>query len=333
MDNSRIEEIKHHLQNFLKESEKNEQLYSIALFDILGFSDFVLNNKTQVVLELYNKLSDLASKLQTRIGESILFAGSVAPIPISKDWKIARLFYNTNGYINVCHFSDTFIIYVSYTMGKSPECLLDTKYDEYPLLFWKDKRYIYDELFETNHHIYLSFLTLCMEFFCQSIIAGIPLRGCISTGKAMMNKSKSLFIGEPLVEAAKAETAQNAVGFAFGSSFNAFHPVYNDYFIPYLGHIKNNKNSRFLSPFVPDWPRYWRESPDYNELDLSEHIMRMCNDSEHNDYYMLATDFVKFSNKNSKWSLEIDRQDIKDMNDYYDRVKKWLKTKSELNNK
>ncbi len=331
MDNGRLEEIKQHLQNFLKESEKNEQLYSIALFDILGFSNFVLNNRTQEVLELYNKLSDLANKLQTHIGESMLFAGSVAPIPISKDWKIARLCYNANGYINVCNFSDTFIVYVSYTMGKCPEWLLNTKHDEYPLLFWKDKKDIYDELFESKHNIYLSFLTLCMDFFCQSIVAGIPLRGCISTGQAIMNKSKSLFIGEPLVEAAKGETAQNAVGFAFGGSFKEYHPVYNDYFIPYLYHMKDNKNSQFLSPFVPDWPRYWRESPEYNELDLSEYIMKMCNDSEHEDYYNLASAFVEFSNKNSKWSLEINRQDIKDMNDYYDRVKKWLETKSELN--
>lgn len=95
--------------------------------------------------------------------------------------------------------------------------------------------------------------------------------------------------------------------------------------------MKDNKNSQFLSPFVPDWPRYWRESPEYNELDLSEYIMKMCNDSEHEDYYNLASAFVEFSNKNSKWSLEINRQDIKDMNDYYDRVKKWLETKSELN--
>jgi len=325
---NKIEEVKRYLQEHLEESEKHEQLYSIALFDILGFSDFVLNNRTQEVLDLYNKLCDLVNKLQTNIGENGPFVGSVSPIPISEDWKIARLCYNSDGYINVCHFSDTFVIYVSYTMGKRPEALLDTKYDEYPLLLWKDKKDKYDELFQSKHNIYLSFLSLCMDFFCQSIVAGIPLRGCISTGMAIMNKSKSLYIGESLVEAAKGEGEQNAVGFAFGNSFKDYHPVYNDYFIPYLYHIKDVVNSKYLSPFVPDWARFWRESPDYNKLDLSEYIMKMCNDPKHKDYYDFATRFVEFSNKNSNWQLEINRQDIKNINDYYSRVKEWFQTKS-----
>ena len=61
--------------------------------------------------------------------------------------------------------------------------------------------------FFSNHHIYISFLQLCMDFFCQSIIEGIPLRGCISTGIAMMDQYKSIYFGNPLVEAARGEPA------------------------------------------------------------------------------------------------------------------------------
>ena len=54
----------------------------------------------------------------------------------------------------------------------------------------------------------------------------------------MTNTNKTIcisrYLGEPLVEVAKGETAQNALGIAFGKSFNNSHPVYNDYFIPYL---------------------------------------------------------------------------------------------------
>lgn len=46
-----------------------------------------------------------------------------------------------------------------------------------------------------------------MDFFCQSIIEGIPLRGCISTGIAMMDQYKSIYFGNPLVEAARGEPA------------------------------------------------------------------------------------------------------------------------------
>ena len=41
------------MEQAIQEVEKGEQLYSIALFDILGFSNLVQNNGTQIVLELY----------------------------------------------------------------------------------------------------------------------------------------------------------------------------------------------------------------------------------------------------------------------------------------
>lgn len=47
------------VEEALKEIGSNEQLYSIALFDILVFSNFVESSKTQVVLNLYNKLLEL----------------------------------------------------------------------------------------------------------------------------------------------------------------------------------------------------------------------------------------------------------------------------------
>ena len=84
----------------------------------------------------------------------------------------------------------------------------------------------------------MPFLQICIEFFCEAIKAGIPLRGCISTGMATMNQHDSIYFGRPLVEAARGEAAQSCIGMAVGRSFNNYHPVYNRYFIPYLGHIK-----------------------------------------------------------------------------------------------
>lgn len=39
-----------------------------------------------------------------------------------------------NGYVNVCHFSDTFIIYVNYNFCKPGFWLADKKDEPYPLL-------------------------------------------------------------------------------------------------------------------------------------------------------------------------------------------------------
>ena len=52
------------MEEAIREVEQQEQLYSIALFDILGFSNLVQNNGTQIVLDLYNKLLDIIHKMR-----------------------------------------------------------------------------------------------------------------------------------------------------------------------------------------------------------------------------------------------------------------------------
>lgn len=243
---------KEEMDKAIREIEKQEQLYSIALFDILGFSNLVQQNGNQVILELYNKLLDIIHRMESNYDGSGTFSGSVVPVPVSDDWKENNLIADANGYIHVCHFSDTFIIYTHYLFKKTAWWLRDTFYEPYPFLIG-EKNTEYSPLFYKEHPIYLSFLQVCMEFFCEAIKVGIPLRGCISTGMAIMDKHQSIYFGPPLVETARGEPAQNAVGVAFGRSFNNYHPVYNRYFIPYLRNIKeNDKRADFLSPMMLD---------------------------------------------------------------------------------
>ena len=122
------------LEDALKIVASQEQIYSIALFDILGFSNFVESDGTQVILDLYNKLLDLINKQKSTFNGSTNIASSVVPFPVSTDWKSNRYIADGNGYINVCHFSDTFIIYVNYNCCKSSFWLADKKDEPYPLL-------------------------------------------------------------------------------------------------------------------------------------------------------------------------------------------------------
>lgn len=309
------------LENVLREISSKEQVYYIALFDILGFSNFVERNGNQVILELYNKLLDLINKQRSSFDKSESFAGNVAPVPISNDWKSNALIADANGYINICHFSDTFIIYVNYLLNKQPFWLADQKNEPYPLLLGEPGAIQYPIMYK-KHHIYLSFLQTCMDFFCQAVVAGIPLRACISTGLAVMDSYKSIYLGSPLVEAARGETARNSLGISFGKSFNNSHPVYNDYFIPYLDNIKEDKK-RFLSPMVLDWARYWRESPEYQNYDLVKYINRMNTDAKHSFYYDNAIEYVNFSNSHSDWASNLKRNNIYNINDYYNEITRW----------
>ena len=307
----------------IQEVEEQEQLYSIALFDILGFSNLVQNNGIQIVLDLYNKLLDIIHRMESSYSGDDTFAGNVVPAPVSEDWKSNQLIADANGYIHVCHFSDTFLIYTHYLFKKSPWWLCDSFYEPHPLLIG-EKNTEYCSLIYKEHPIYLSFLQVCMEFFCEAVKVGIPLRGCISTGMAIMDKHQSIYLGKPLVEAARGEPAQNAIGVAFGRSFNNYHPVYNRYFIPYLGHIKDNdKKSEFLSPMMLDWPQFWRGHSKYKDLSIADCISKMNTNPMFSSYYDNAIKFASFSEKYQNWSVQINRDGMTDINDYYDRVKAW----------
>jgi len=311
------------VETAIKEIEKDEQLYSIALFDILGFSNFVENNGTQIILDLYNRLLELIHKQESTAEGNASEAGSVVPVPTSPDWKNNSLIADANGFVRVCHFSDTFIIYVNYQLSKQGWWLRDTKYEPHPLLIGEAGTQ-FCPIFFQSHAIYLSYLQTCMEFFCQAILAGIPLRGCLSTGMALMDQDKSIYFGNPLVEAARGETAQDAMGIAFGRSFNNYHPVYHDYFIPYLGHMKQDQNkTKFLSPMVLDWPRYWRHSSTFKEHSLVDCIKKMNTNPVFSKYYDNAIQFVEFSEKHENWSDEINREGMGDILGFYKRAIEW----------
>lgn len=309
----------------VREVEKQEQLYSVALFDILGFSNFVQNNGNMVILELYNKLISIIHRKESQNSGYAAFSGSVVPVPVSPDWKSNQLVADANGYIQVCHFSDTFLIYTNFLFKKTAWWLRDSYFEPYPLLICEMDTEL-NPLFYEEHSLYTSFLQVCMEFFCEAIRAGIPLRGCISTGMAVMNKHQSIFVGPPLVEAARGEPAQNAIGVAFGKSFNNYHPVYNRYFMPYFKHIKeHDKKADFLSPMVLDWPRFWRQHYLAKDMTIADYINKMNTIPEFSSYYDNAIKFVDYSKRYENWAERIDRDGMTDIIDYYERVKNWCK--------
>lgn len=313
------------LEEGLKIFSSKEQLYSIAVFDVLGFSNLVERNGNEVVLNLYNKLLELIDKQKSSFKGEKSFAGRIVPVPVSNDCKSAILVADANGYVNVCHFSDTFIIYVNYLLCGQGTFLATAFNEPYPLLLGEIGTK-YDKSFYQNHNIYLSFLQTCMDFFCQAIVAGIPLRGCVSTGYAVMDKYKSIYLGTPLVEAARGEPARNSMGISFGKSFNNYHPIFNNYFIPYLDNIKEGEKSKFLSPMVLDWVRYWRETADFKDYDLIDCINKMKTDTQYSCYYDNAINFVEFSNNNKNWSHELNRDNVEGILDYYERAEEWYKS-------
>ncbi|MCI0424078.1 MAG: hypothetical protein L0312_33525 [Acidobacteria bacterium] len=95
---------------------------------------------------------------------------------------------------------------------------------------------------------------------CETLRAELPVRGALGLGSAIMDKATRTYLGQPLVEAARAEKAQQWLGLAFGPSFASRRdvPFSADFVRPYTKHRKPG-HSDMLPGLVVDWPRMWRE--------------------------------------------------------------------------
>lgn len=143
-----------------------------------------------------------------------------------------------------------------------------------------------------------TFLDRCSAFFCDALRSGVPLRGAISFGDAVMHIPKSTFLGAPLIEAARTESAQDWVGVALSKSVRQvrFPPDRVQRFDP---PVKPGKED-LLSGLSLDWPRYWRDFITGSAVES----LRKLRSEDHGEYYDNAEKYVEFSRKNQDWMMQ-----------------------------
>ena len=106
-----------------------------------------------------------------------------------------------------------------------------------------------------------SFTQLVAETICFGLELGLPLRGAIAAGEAVLDSGAGVFLGEALIEAARTEREQQWIGVSFGPSFSRegrgagfyLHTV-----LPYKSQYKD-LSSEYATGMTVDWPRHWRE--------------------------------------------------------------------------
>jgi hypothetical protein len=140
-----------------------------------------------------------------------------------------------------------------------------------------------------------TFLDRCSSLFCNALRIGFPLRGAISVGEVILHKKSNTFLGEPLVEAARLEAAQDAIGVALGISVRVigFPPDRVQKFEP---PVKVGKYD-LLSGLVLDWPRHWRDFCDGFAVEKLQELRA----EGFSKYYDSAIDFVQYSEMNAMW--------------------------------
>lgn len=172
-----------------------------------------------------------------------------------------------------------------------------------PGIFWLPIRYTYfsDSILlwvPYKPEFLQPFLDRVLNMFCAALRLGLPLRGAVAVGTAILHRKSNTFLGDPLVEAARLHDAQVWIGAACGVSFCSKGMRFAPYQVMlYEAPVKESKHAKLLSGLVLDWPRRWRE---LNGVSASEAVSRLRS-SGFEVYYDTTLEFVRFSDENSEW--------------------------------
>lgn len=150
------------------------------------------------------------------------------------------------------------------------------------------------------------FCARCSDIICESILMGLPLRGAISTGNAILNKDKGVFLGSPIIEAARVESQQNWIGVSFCPSATDPHfqlSLHPDLLIQnYTEHYKStNGFNRYASLMTLDWAKRAREKKIDDKI--IEKLRNLKNNApiDKQYYYEQTLSFVQYSATNNDW--------------------------------
>ena len=149
-------------------------------------------------------------------------------------------------------------------------------------------------------YIVRPFLDRLLSMFCEALRLGLPLRGAVSAGTAILHNRTTKFLGDPLVVAATLEKAQNWLGAAYGVCPEAETlsvEVRPYQLMLYDAPLKDKQEAPPLSGLVLDWPRRWREIYHASAKDV---VLRLRTRG-FETYYDAALAFIEHSDANPDW--------------------------------
>ena len=140
------------------------------------------------------------------------------------------------------------------------------------------------------------FLAKCADLICEALKIGMPLRGSVSFGEAVMHKATNTFIGKALVEAAEIEKNQMWIGATLGETFmlNDLKDALSEALIVplFCEHFKPEMKITF--PYLTlDWVGRWRAQGNSDVISVLE-AMRSKAPEKNKSYYDNTIAFVKF---------------------------------------
>lgn len=223
--------------------------FALCFFDVLGFenrfSKLGLGGMLQRYLELTN-IVDARNEHMLRLFQTMEFSESAYWTAEGDAFIFSRIFGS--------YASDSVLLWsnANFPEARYPAALNLTSEDRLqrarePKEGWKYHPIPCDNL-----------LDVCNEVLCHSLEIGLPLRGALALGEAVLHIDKGIFLGQPLIDAARMEAAQLLIGASFTSSFMG-QIIPPRYVLPFNTHLKSVCEGLFAGN-VLDWPRHWHKT-------------------------------------------------------------------------
>jgi hypothetical protein len=255
--------------------------YVVGIFDVLGFKNIFKKLGLREITARYAALIDIVVKKDKHLEQMKTFFPHMKEGPY---WCAGReIVVVTKVY--AAYASDTFLVWANYTWTE----LHERKKDELEKLC-KDPNH--DWLFRPIPCD--AFLETCNELMCRSLQVGLPLRGAVAVGDAILDKERDIFLGQPIIEANALEHNQKFIGVGMCSSF-INQTIPKRFSISFSHQLKHS--TREASGLILDWPRHWRNT---RSIDLKKVIESMNTEATFSDYYQNTLASIDQSEKSAK---------------------------------
>lgn len=250
--------------------------YFVALFDVLGFEERLKTLGLSGMLARYEALIDVVNYRKRHL-QHVFGTLEFAEAPYWTAERDVFIFSETYG----AYASDSILLWANRT--------------------WPEAREASDDVFRAAasnradgwkyHPIPCdNFLDVCNDLMCRGLEVGLPLRGAIAVGDAVLDQDRSIFLGQPIVDAARLESGQKLISASFCASVvgQIIPPRFT---LQFDRHIKDTHRSLWGGSML-DWPRHWRRT---RKTDPTEMVTALNTVSEYSAYYENTLDLISFS--------------------------------------
>jgi hypothetical protein len=252
--------------------------YLVAVFDVLGFKQRLAQYGLEEMTERYKALIDVVNYRKEQVRRVFGEYGMEESPYWSREGDVF-LFTQTHG----AYASDSIMVWANRTWPEArgfdvEECKRRTAAEADG---WKYHPIPCD-----------NFLDVCNDVICRGLEVDLPLRGGIAVGRAVLDQERNIYLGQPIIEAARLEKAQDFIGTGFcASAIDQLIP--QRYLLHFNQHIKE-KCRPLWGGVTLDWPRHWRRT---REGEVKRAVSLLNTDPQYARYYKNTYDVVAVSER------------------------------------